>query len=362
MGAAALGAGPVVGALVDRIGARAVIAASLVISAAGFGSYALVHRPWQAFAASAVAGIGNGALQPASSRLLAALTDRAARHSAFAMQRVTNNLGIGLGGLAGGLIATTEHPTSYTVLFLVDAATFVACLATLAFVPSPPQLERGSARAAGGYRRVLRDRIFLGSLVLDAFFVAAGFAWLQDLLPAFAKNHSGVTEREIGLIFLANTLVIVVCQLPIAKLLEGRRRMAAYAFEAALWATAWLIVFAAGLWLGPLGAGLAFALAVSIFGVGECFHGTVRGAFLADLADPALLGRYLALAAVSFQLGYSAGRAGGGFLLAASPLGLWLVGAGMCVAGGLGALALERRIPLELRRTPRRVPIVEAAA
>src|SRR5438128_11891809 len=83
MGAAALGAGPVVGALVDRIGARAVIAASLVISAAGFGSYALVHRPWQAFAASAVAGIGNGALQPSSSRLPAALTDRDARHSAL---------------------------------------------------------------------------------------------------------------------------------------------------------------------------------------------------------------------------------------------------------------------------------------
>jgi hypothetical protein len=171
----------------------------------------------------------------------------------------------------------------------------------------------------------------------------------------------GVSERGIGLIFLANTLVIVVCQLPIAKLLEGRRRMGAYAVEAAPWASAWLIVFAAGLRLGPLGAALAFALAVSVFGIGECFHGTVRGAFLADLAEPALIGRYLALAAVSFQIDYSGGRAVGGFLLAASPLGLWLVGAGMCVCGSLGALALERRIPHELRRTLRRVPLVEAA-
>src|SRR5262249_55764684 len=167
-------------------------------------------------------------------------------------------------------------------------------------------------------------------------------------------------ERGIRLTFLANTLVIVVCQLPIAKLLEGRRRMAAYAVEAALWASAWLIVFAAGLWLGPLGAALAFALAVSVFGIGECFHGTVRGAFLADLAGPAPPGRSRGLAAVSFQLGYSGGRAVGGFLLAASPLGLWLVGAGMCACGGLGALALARRIPHELLRTPRRVPLVDA--
>ncbi len=353
-GVAAVAVGPAVGALVDRAGSRTVLVAAMAVSAVGFGGYALVHRPWQALVASVVAGIGNGAFWPANSRLIAALTDRANRHSAYALQRVANNLGIGLGGLTGGLIATTARPSSYTALFAVDAATFAAYLLALAFVRVRRSDEPGGARAAGGYGRVLRDRVFLGFLVLDTFFVAAGFAWLQDLLPAFAKNHSGVTERGIGLIFLANTLVIVVAQLPVAKLLEGRRRMAGYAVEAALWASSWLLVFAAGLWLGPLAATLAFALAASVFGIGECFHGSIRGALLADLAHPALLGRYLALSSVAFQLGYSGGRAVGGFLLAASPLGLWLVGAALCLAGGAGALALERRLPCELRRTPRR--------
>lgn len=161
-------------------------------------------------------------------------------------------------------------------------------------------------------------------------------------------------SRAIGLIFLANTLVIVVAQLPVAKLLEGRRRMAAYAIEGVLWAISWLVVLAGGLWLGPLGATLVFVLAVSVFGLGECLHGTVRGAFLSDLAEPALLGRYMALSAVSFQLGLALGRGIGGFVLAATPNGLWLLGAAVCLASSGGALLLERRIPGTLRLTPRR--------
>jgi hypothetical protein len=47
-----------------------------------------------------------------------------------------------------------------------------------------------------------------------------------ELLPAFAKNEVGVNEREIGILWAVNSLVIVVAQLPIAKLAEGRRRMA----------------------------------------------------------------------------------------------------------------------------------------
>jgi MFS family permease len=346
----AVAAGAPVGSLLDHVGARTMLAAAMVLSTAGAVAYVFVRDPWQAFAAGAVAGLGNAAFWPSNSSMIAALTAREQRHSAYAMQRVTNNLGIGIGGVVGGLIATTAHPITYEALFVVDAITFAAYLGVLAFVPSPPRVAR--EHGSGGYRRVLADRVFLGFLMLDVFLIAAGFAWLQDLLPAFAKNHNGVGEQAIGLIFLANTLVIVICQLPIAKLLEGRRRMAAYAVESALWASAWLIVFAGGLWLGPLGAAIAFAGAVTVFGIGECFHGTVRGAFLADLADPALLGRYLALSAVAFQLGLSGGRAVGGFVLAATPLGLWLIGAAICVVGGLWALWIERRIPEEIRRTP----------
>ena len=36
------------------------------------------------------------------------------------------NLGVGLGGLTGGLIASVDSPTSFTVLFVLDGLTFLA--------------------------------------------------------------------------------------------------------------------------------------------------------------------------------------------------------------------------------------------
>ena len=349
---AGLVAGPASGALIDHLGPRRVLVASMVVSAAGFGGFALVHSTGAAFLAATLAGLGNGSFWPSHATLVAALTERETRHNAYAMQRVLNNLGIGVGGVVGGLIATTAHPGTYQLLFAIDALTFGGYLVALRFVPSPPHVRRASGEGRGGYRLVLRHKTFLGYILLNASLIAVGFSLLGDIFPAFAKNVAHVDERGIGLCFLANTLVIVVAQLPVAKWLEGRRRMAAYGVEGSIWAGAWLIVFAGGWWLSGSAATAVFALALAIFGFGECFHGTVQNALIADLAKPGLLGRYLALNGFAFQLGGAAGRAAGGFALALAPHGLWLAAAAAAFGMGASAVVLERFIPSGVRRTP----------
>lgn len=350
-GAVSLLCGPLVGLIVDRVGGRATLAAALVLLAVGFGIYPLIHEPWHAFLASAVAGVGNAGFWPSQSALMAGLTPQARRHGAFALQRVTRNLGIGLGGLTGGLIATTDEPATFTVLFLLDAATFLVFVAMLVLVPEPELPPADESLAPGRYLDVLRHRVFLGTVVLNVLFVTAGYAQFE-LLPVFAKNEAGVTETGIGLIFLVNTLVIVVAQFPIAKLLEGRRRMKALATMTVLWAAAWLVVLAGGLWLEALAAVLVFGLAAVVFGLGECFQGPVQGALVADLAPPRLRGRYMAVSTISWDIGFVVGPAAGGFILGAEPLALWPLAAVVCGLAGAGALALERGLPRELRLTP----------
>ncbi|HVC88418.1 MAG TPA: MFS transporter [Gaiellaceae bacterium] len=353
MSVAGLVAGPATGSLIDHAGPRRVLVASMVLSAAGFGGFALVHHLPGAFVAAILAGFGNGSFWPAHATMVAALTERESRHSAYAMQRVLNNLGIGVGGAAGGFIATTSHPGTYTLLFLIDALTFGGYLIALGFVPSPPHVRRADDAPRGGYALVLRHKTFLAYIVLNASLVALGFSLLGDIFPAFAKNVAHVNERGIGLCFLANTLVIVIAQMPVAKWLEGRRRMAAYTVEGTIWAASWLVVFAGGWWLTGSAAAAVFAFALAVFGLGECFHGTVQNALIADLSKPGLLGRYLALNGFGFQLGGAAGRAAGGFALALLPHGLWLLAAGAAFGVGLSALLLERVLPEPLRRTPR---------
>jgi MFS family permease len=350
-GAVSLLAGPAVGVVIDRIGGRATLAAALVLLAIGFGSYPLVHEPWQAFLASAVAGLGNAGFWPSQSALLAGLTAPSRRHAAFALQRVTRNLGIGLGGVAGGLIASTSSPGSFTVLFGVDAATFLVFVAMLAFVPEPELPAEEGSLAPARYADVLRDRVFLGIVALNVLFVSAGYAQLE-LLPVFAKNEAGVTEAGIGLIFFVNTLVIVLAQFPVSKGLEGRRRMPALALMCALWAGAWILVLFGGTWFEAAAAATAFAVAAVVFGVGECFQGPVQGALVADLAPPRLRGRYMAVSTISWDVGFIVGPAVGGFVLQAEPLALWPLAAVVCLLAGAGALALERDLPRDLRLTP----------
>jgi MFS family permease len=345
-----LGAGPLAGVVVDRFGARVTLAVSLLLMAIGFGSFPWVTEPWHAFVASAVAGAGNGGFWPSQSALLAGLSPPNRRHAAFALQRVTRNLGIGLGGITGGLIATTSDASSFTVLYMIDAITFVAFAVVLSFVPDP-ELPEEAREVAGRYLDVLRHRVFVAFVGLNVLFVAAGYAQLE-LLPVFAKNEAGVTEKAIGVIFFANTLVIVLAQLPVSKLLEGRRRMRSLAVMTGLWAAAWLAVMMSGALLEAAAAAVAFALAVMVFAVGECFQGPTQGALVADLAPAHLRGRYMAVSTLSWEAGFIIGPAAGGFILAAEPLALWPLAAFVCLAAGAGAHALERSIPRDLRLTP----------
>jgi MFS family permease len=90
-------------------------------------------------------------------------------------------------------------------------------------------------------------------------------------------------------------------------------------------------------------------LAVVIFGLGECRYDTVLGPLVADLAPAESRGRYMAVSGFSWQLGFIAGP---GRLLLAAREWVWPAAATVCVAAGLGALALERSIPDRYRRTP----------
>src|SRR5207248_2171235 len=156
-------------------------------------------------------------------------------------------------------------------LYVIDAVTFFACIAVLAGIHEP-RSERPEHAARASYREVARDRAFVRLILQNVIFVAAGYEVIS-LMPVYAKNHAGVAERWIGFVWFANTMLIVVAQLPITKWLEGRRRMLALAGMNVIWAGSALIVLAGGtLARGAAAAGVMIAAAM-VFGVGECLQG-----------------------------------------------------------------------------------------
>src|SRR4029079_2847726 len=127
---------------------------------------------------------------------------------------------------------------------------------------------------SGSYRDVVRDRVFMGVIALNCIFITAGFS-LLELLPVYAKNHADVSERQIGLIFFANTITIVIAQLPITRVAEGRRRMPLLAALGVIWATAHALTPVFGNLSSGLTATGLFCLATAVFAIGECVHGAV---------------------------------------------------------------------------------------
>jgi MFS family permease len=349
---ASLVAGPLFGSMIDRVGGRRTLAVALAILTVGYAAYPLVHEAWQGFVVAAITGVGIGGFWPSQSTLIASLTPAAQRPAAFAMQRVVMNLGIGLGALAGGLIATSDSPGSFSVLFLLNAATFlVYAVVMLALVPAPSPEGGAHARgSSGSYREVLRHRPFVWVIGLNALFIFTGFSGFE-LLPVYAKNEAAVTETQIGIVFFLNTVVIVLAQLPIARFAQGRRRMPMLALLGLTWAAAWALVPLAG----SEAAGTATAIlaaAMIVFAVGECLHGAVQAPLVADLAEPRLLGRYMALSALSWQVGFALGPAIGGYVLDYSPNAVWLGAAALCALGSALALVVESTLPARARRTP----------
>jgi len=348
--ATALASAFVAGTFSDRAGPKRVLVASLGVMTVAFALMPLIRTVWHAFAVYGLWGVGSGAFWSSQSSLLAALAPPARRAAAYGLQRLMMNLGVAIGGVVAGAIASVAHPRTFTILFAVDCATFLAYMVVLVRVPSP---DLHPDRGRGSWAAVARDRTFVAVTALNALFMAASMALMVELLPAFAKNIAGVDEQEIGVIFALESVGIVLLQLPVAKLVEGRRRMRTLALMGLLWSASLLAVGAGGAWASATAAAVVFAAAGVGFSLGECLHASVHGPLSADLAPPQLVGRYLALSSISWQAGWIVGPAGGGFFLQHAPLLLWPTAAGINLLGSAWALALERRLPSRVRLTPR---------
>lgn len=338
---------PIAGAVIDRIGARATAVAAGVSLAAGYAGLAFAESPRTAFAAAALAGVGNGAIGPSQSALMTALTPRDLRHRASAVSRVAVNVGIGLGGAIGGLVAGFGL-RGFIALFLANAATYLVYVAILVATvreDAPP------ARVTGGYRRLLRDRAFVHFALTNIALIAVGWGVLAWVVPPYAEEL-GISPGLIGLLLLANAATVVLAQVPIVKSAEGRSRVGALTLGSAAWVAACLFaVIAQG--AEPTVAYVCLVAAAVAFGLGECLHATVFLPLVADLAPPELRGRYMASIGLTWWLGLALAPTLGAPLLAVSPSLVLLAAAALSIAAIISLLALEARLPLGVRLIPR---------
>ncbi|MFJ4848936.1 MULTISPECIES: MFS transporter [unclassified Streptomyces] len=336
---------PFTGRAIDRNGPLPVLLAGAVASAVGALGFGLAATAPLVIAASAVMGAGIAVMQPALATLIVWCSTPATRSRAFATQFFLNNLGLGIGGLLGGLLADTARPGSFTLLFSVEAAMFVVLAAVAASVrlPRTARMEPApSEHAAGGLRALLGHRAMVQLCVLGGVLFFACYGQFESGLAAYAVEVTKVSTSTLGIALAANTAAIVVAQFLVLRPVERRRRSRVIAAVGVLWAAAWLVAGVSGLMGGA--HGIATAMLVStyaLFGLGEAMLSPTLAPLVADLAPQGMVGRYNSAFALVKQLAMAVGPAVGGLMAGAGMYPEYIL---MLVVCSLGITALSLRL------------------
>lgn len=161
-----------------------------------------------------------------------------------------------------------------------------------------------------------------------------------------ATRPGAIAPSALSLAFAANTLTVVLLQLPLLGILRGRRRTSCVAVACGGFAATWLLTLAAGGLGGGIAAAVSFAAAMVLFGISETALAPTLPALVNDLASDELRGRYNGASTLAWTTGFLVGPTLAGSALSSPLGGGWFVAlAALAAAGAVCAVALGRRLP-----------------
>ena len=145
-GASGLGGRVLLGLLADRLGAKPVLVAGLLLQAVAAGTYFFVSRLGEFYAVAVVFGLAYGGVMPLYAVLAREYFGPRIIGTVFGAATMLSSLGMALGPLAGGWIFDTFH--GYGLLYIGAFGIGLGAAAiALAFPPLPSRLEAAPAPA-----------------------------------------------------------------------------------------------------------------------------------------------------------------------------------------------------------------------
>ncbi|WP_124727896.1 MDR family MFS transporter [Staphylospora marina] len=333
----------------------------MVIAHAGHGLTLLGFVFVEGFAGFAVlsmfAGFFKSLFQPASSAMVADVTDEKKRAEAYALLYTGFNIGAAVGPLLGVLAVQTSMETVFTFTGCVLLANaLVDSLLIRETRPEQPPSRNGksSTKQPSPWKTVLRDFVFLVFIVAGTF-IPMGFSQM-DLLPVHLDNElSGIfgDHNLYPYLLSLNGLMVVLLQLPVTRMVNDKRPGAVMLLGMSLFGLGMAAVGQMATWFGEWHApaalvAISLITAYVVFTLGELFITPHIMTFVANLAPEHLRGTYMGAASLRFIIGGSVGPLVGGWFLDQAIGNLLYVFIGLgCLCSGFIFLLLDRRIQKE---------------
>lgn len=264
-------------------------------------------------------GLGQGLYWPATEAVVADLTPPDQLREAYALTRLADNLGLGMGIVFGGaLIGTTG---AYRSLFVIDAISFVVFFAVVYFAIAetyrPP--ENTSTSLQGSWATALRDRRLLVYVLVNIIFTTY-ISQLHSTLPLYFKNFvpvgdsgKGFAETTISALFTWHLALAILCQLPVARALKRFSHPQALKVSALMWAVGFSLIWVTG--VAPSNQ-LGWAiLGLGVFAIATVSYTPSAASLITDLAPESQRGVYFSINSLCWAAGYFIGPPLGGWAL-----------------------------------------------
>ena len=276
------------GHLVDRVGQRAVVVASMFFNSIAIFSLIFVQSfLWLAicFAADSIANVFS---RNAQQTLIARVGDSRTNPRNRAYTRSVNNLGIGLGSLGAGIALSVNSPFGYKVAIFLDACTFLIGAFIYTRVPHFPATLQDREEFDWS---IFKDGRYIAATIMAAI-TNIQFIVQNVGLPIWIVKYTDAPRWWVSAVLILNTTAVVLFQVKISKrtkpLLNSFNQ---YLFSGALLGAACLLYASAE---GPsariasifLIAGMAFHV------IAELIISMIHWQISFDLADPERQGAY----------------------------------------------------------------------
>ncbi|MFJ5817478.1 MFS transporter [Streptomyces sp. NPDC093108] len=346
-----------VGRVIERVDARKLTAAFLLLAGSGWSIYTIPGNAGIALIAAACAGAGSGGYWPGISFLMTKHSHRSERHRVWGTRQVMLNVGIGAGGVIGGYTIAMSSGGGYEIVIWLNSLTFVACASLVMFISQTgirkpiPKSTTEEDSPNGWYAEILRDFPLKFSLLCTFVYTLAGLSLFQ-ILSLYVVTESNLSSVGVGQLFLVNTAAVAIFQIPISRLAEGRSRPGFLASAMLLGGVAWgSFPLISRIFHGNV-ALLVFGLAVFVFAISECLQAVVQDPLTIDLAGSHSLGAVIASMKLARTLAFCIGPVLAGAAQDLGPAIPWIASGGMLILCGGMIIKYRNRIPGPVRFTP----------
>ncbi len=331
-----LGVAFIAGAATDRFGRKWVLVVSLIGNglvyllmgqAASLIHFGILMIFWGLF--SPLYRVGGDAM-------VADLVEPSKRPDAYALLRVSNNVGIAIGPAVGGVIAAS----SYHISFIFAAAGLISYGILLLFfaretLPKEARIITKIQHLFKGYGQVFQDRPFM-LLVISFALAQMAIIPIWVLMSVYVKNEHGIPENQFGLIATTNALMVVIFQLAVTQKTKRFPPIRVMRAGTALYAVAVGCVSLASSFLG-------FWLCMVLMTLGELMLVPTASTYAAILAPVDMRGRYMSIYGLTWGIASGIASPMGGFLNDTfGPQYIWYGAALVGILGVFSFLLLDR--------------------